>query len=57
MFDEVVAAQSTDVSEVINEVILGPVDTPVYFMKQMAHHLHGVPSGLASPHREHPPHP
>ena len=45
MFDEVVAAQSTDVSEVIDEVILGPVDTPVYFMKQMAHHLHGVPRG------------
>ena len=45
MFDEVVAAQSTDVSEVIDEVILGPIDTPVYFMKQMAHHLHGVPRG------------
>ena len=45
MFDEVVAAQSTDVNEVIDEVILGPVDTPVYFMKQMAHHLHGVPRG------------
>ena len=28
MFDEVVAAQSTDVSEVIDEVILGPIDTP-----------------------------
>ena len=50
MFDEVVAAQSTDVSEVIDEVILGPIDTPVYFMKQMAHHLHGVPRG-ASPHQ------
>ena len=34
--------QSTDVSEVIDKVILGPIDTPVYFMKQMAHHLHGV---------------
>ena len=45
MFDEVVAAQSTDVSEVIDKVILGPIDTPVYFMKQMAHHLHGVPRG------------
>lgn len=45
MFDEVVAAQSTDVSEVIDKVILGPIDTPVYFMKQMAHHLHGFPRG------------
>jgi len=41
-FDEVVASQSTDASEVIERVILGPVDTPVFFMKQMAHHLVGV---------------
>ena len=45
MFDEVVAAQSTDPWEVITEVILGDCDTPVFFMKQMAHHLHGVPRG------------
>ena len=55
MFDEVVAAQSTDVSEVIDEVILGPIDTPVF------HETDGAPSsrcpGLASPHREHSPHP
>lgn len=45
MFDDVVAAQSTDPWEVIGEVILGPVDTPVYFLKQMAHHLQGIPEG------------
>ncbi|MEM9522013.1 MAG: sulfotransferase family protein [Actinomycetota bacterium] len=45
MFDEVVTAQSIDPWEVIGEVILGPVDTPVFFMKQMAHHLQGVPRG------------
>ena len=45
MFDEVVAAQSTDPQEVIDEVILGEVDTPVFFMKQMAHHLQGIPRG------------
>ena len=42
-FDVVVASQSTDAQAVIDEVILGPCDQPVYFMKQMAHHLLGVP--------------
>ena len=45
MFHEVVAAQSTDPWDVIMDVILGDCDTPVFFMKQMAHHLHGVPRG------------
>ena len=42
-FDAVVASQSTDAAEVIRDVILGPCPTPVFFMKQMAHHLVGVP--------------
>ncbi len=42
-FDAVVASQSTDAAEVIRDVILGPCATPVFFMKQMAHHLIGVP--------------
>ena len=42
-FDAVVASQSTDATEVISRLILGPCSTPVFFMKQMAHHLIGVP--------------
>jgi hypothetical protein len=37
--DEVMAHMSTDADQVIREVILGPCDRPVLFMKQMAHHL------------------
>ena len=36
---EVLASMSTDATEVIREVILGPSHSPVLFMKQMAHHL------------------
>lgn len=36
------ASQSTDPDEVIRSVVLGPVDTPVYYIKNMAHHLKGV---------------
>ncbi len=39
---EVLASQSTDADEVIRDVILGPCPTPVFYMKQMAHHLKGV---------------
>lgn len=39
---EVIASQSTDADEVINEVILGEVPTPVFYIKQMAHHLKDV---------------
>ncbi len=42
MTSEVVASQSTDIDEVIATEILGPVDTPVLFIKQMAHHLRGA---------------
>ena len=36
---EVIASMGTDATEVVRDVILGPCDTPVLFMKQMAHHL------------------
>lgn len=36
---EVIASMSTDVTAVVREVILGPCNKPVLFMKQMAHHL------------------
>ena len=36
---EVLASMSSDAAVVIRNVILGPCDKPVLFMKQMAHHL------------------
>ena len=36
---EVLASMATDAKEVVCDVILGPCDKPVLFMKQMAHHL------------------
>lgn len=40
--DLVIESQSTDAEQVIGDVILGPVDTPVLYVKNMAHHLAGV---------------
>jgi len=37
--DEVLRAQDPDGERVVREVILGPCDRPVLFVKQMAHHL------------------
>jgi hypothetical protein len=37
--DEVLAWQENDGAKVVREVILGPCDKPVLFMKHMAHHL------------------
>lgn len=37
--DEVIADMECDANSVIGNVILGPCDKPVLFMKQMAHHL------------------
>ncbi len=37
--DEVMAAVDCDGERVVREVILGPCDRPVLFLKQMAHHL------------------
>ena len=36
---EVLAEMATDATEVVRDVILGPCNKPVLFMKQMAHHL------------------
>lgn len=38
-YQEVLAAQDPDGERVIRDAILGPVDKPVVFFKQMAHHL------------------
>lgn len=46
--DEVMAVMSTDAAQVVTQVILGPCDRPVLFIKQMAHHLIGLDSGLDS---------
>ncbi|MEO0492254.1 MAG: sulfotransferase family protein [Actinomycetota bacterium] len=40
--DEVIASQSTDPDEVIEQVIFGEYPTPHLYVKQMAHHLVGV---------------
>lgn len=37
--NEVLEAMETDGEKVVREVVLGPCDKPVLFMKQMAHHL------------------
>jgi len=40
--DETLASQQHDADAVISDVILGPCETPVLYVKQMAHHLRGV---------------
>lgn len=40
--EDTLASQSHDADEVIRNVILGPCDTPVHYLKQMSHHLAGV---------------
>ena len=42
----VMASMSTDGAKVIREVILGPCEKPVLFMKQMAHHLIHIDRGF-----------
>jgi hypothetical protein len=37
--DEVLATMENDGARVIQDIILGPCDRPILFMKQMAHHL------------------
>lgn len=37
--EEVIASMNDDGERVVQEVILGPCDRPVLFLKQMAHHL------------------
>ena len=43
---EVLASMATDATEVVRDVILGPCDKPVLFMKQMAHHLIEIDLGF-----------
>jgi Sulfotransferase domain len=43
---EVLAAMDTDGERVVREVVLGPCDRPVLFLKQMAHHLAGLDRGF-----------
>ena len=40
--DAVLGAQDADPSRVIEQVFFGPVDRPLLFMKNMAHHLEGI---------------
>ena len=40
--EEILASQSTDPDEVIRTVVLGRVETPVLYIKYLAHHLQGV---------------
>lgn len=44
--EEVLAAQDSDGERVVREVILGPCDRPVLFLKQMAHHLVDLDRGF-----------
>ncbi|MCG8409441.1 MAG: hypothetical protein MI923_29905 [Phycisphaerales bacterium] len=43
---EVLAHMDADGRHVVEDVILGPCDRPVLFMKQMAHHLVGLDRGF-----------
>jgi len=44
--DEVIASQSTNAVDVIENVILAPYETPVVVFKQMAKHLAGIDPAL-----------
>lgn len=44
--EEVLRSQEPDGDRVVREVILGPCDRPVLFLKQMAHHLVDVDLGF-----------
>lgn len=44
--DEVLAAQDHDGADVVRNVVFGPCDRPVLFLKQMAHHLVDVDLGF-----------
>lgn len=44
--DDILAAQDTNGSRVVDEVILGPYETPVVFFKQMAKHLVDLDRGF-----------
>lgn len=44
--DEVMASQDQDGENVVRDVVLGPCDRPVLFLKQMAHHFVDVDHGF-----------
>lgn len=44
--DEILAAMDSEGERVVRQVILGPCDRPVLFLKQMAHHLTGLDWGF-----------
>ncbi len=44
--EEVLATQEQDGDKVVRDVVLGPCDRPVLFMKQMAHHLVALDRGF-----------
>ncbi len=44
--DEVLATQETDGPTVIEEIILGPCDRPILFLKSMTHHVEGLDWGF-----------
>lgn len=44
--DDVLKAQDTDGEAVVRDVVLGPCDRPVLFLKQMAHHALGLDWGF-----------
>lgn len=44
--DEVLAAMDADGERVVRQVMLGPCDRPILFMKQMAHHLLDLDRGF-----------
>ena len=45
---DVIKSQDTDGSTVVENVLLGPSDTPVRFFKHMAHHLEGLDRAFLS---------
>lgn len=44
--EEIMRVMSTDGDQVVRNIILGPCDQPVLFMKQMAHHLVDLDRGF-----------
>lgn len=44
--EEVFAAQDQDGERVVRDVVLGPCDRPILFMKQMAHHVMDLDRGF-----------
>ncbi len=44
--EDVLAAQDLDGERVVREIVLGPCDRPVLFLKQMAHHLLDLDRGF-----------